>query len=342
MFISVIGHTAYKMSKTSTSQIILLLFFFVASIGGSTGLAIEGGETFDMINEARTIARTGNYSEALDKLHEAIVLAYENEEKLALAIAHNNVAEIHRLQGNTIEALESYSQALQVYHEIGHRNGISSTGQKIDKILGRPKKTKTVATPETIQEPGTVQTPETVETTSPALPPTPRGEIPAEARGRLIDEAINRVRNRIKDRQALLGPSEPPATNVSEPIVTPPQEPLQQSAKLEPREDTRQTEYTAYLEKVKENIVQAWQYPEQASEKGSEGKVDVEFTILKDGRLLDVRILQSSGFSALDREAIRAVGAASPFTPIPKQIALEQLSIRFTFNYTLEKQQGSR
>ncbi len=336
------------MSKTFYSQIPLILFFFLASLGGSTGLAIEGEETFDMINEARTIARTGNYSEALDKLQEAIVVADENEEKLALAIAYNNVAEIHRLQGNTIEALESYSQALQVYHEMGHRNGISSTGQKIDKILGRPKKTKIVGIPETIQKPETiltpitVQTPDTVETTSPALPPAPQEEIPAETRGQLIDEAINRVKNRVKERQALQGSSEPVAPEVPEPKVTPPQEPLQQSAKLEPRGDTRQTEYTAYLEKVKENIVHAWQYPEQASEEGKEGKVDVEFTIHKDGRLLDVRILQSSGFSALDREAIRAVGAASPFTPIPVQIALEQLSIRFTFNYTLEKRQGSR
>jgi len=312
------------MSKAFSSQVLLVLFFLVASFGGSTGLAIEGGETFDMINEARTIARTGNYSEALDKLQEAIVLADENEEKLALAIALNNVAEIHRLQGNTIEALESYSQALQVYHEMGHRNGITSTGQKIDKILGRSKQTKTVKTP------------------APVLPSPPQEENPAETRARLIDEAINRVKNRVKVRQALQGPSEPVASEVPEPKVTPPQEPLQQSAKLEPRGDTRQTEYTAYLEKVKENIVHAWQYPEQASEEGKEGKVDVEFTILKDGRLLDVRILHSSGFSALDREAIRAVGAASPFTPIPVQIALEQLSIRFTFNYTLEKRQGSR
>jgi len=318
------------MSKTFSSQILLVLFFLVASFGGSTGLAIEGGETFDMINEARTIARTGNYSEALDKLQEAIVLADENEEKLAMAIALNNVGEIHRLQGNTIEALESYSQALQVYHEMGHRNGITSTGQKIDKILGRSKQTKTVKTPETI------------ETTTPVLPSPPQEEIPAETRGQLIDEAINRVKNRVKERQALQGSSEPVAPEVPEPKVTPPQEPLQQSAKLEPRGDTRQTEYTAYLEKVKKNIVHAWQYPEQASEEGKEGKVDVEFTIHKDGRLLDVRILQSSGFSALDREAIRAVGAASPFTPIPVQIALEQLSIRFTFNYTLEKRQGSR
>jgi len=274
----------------------------------------------------------------LDKLQEAIVLADENEEKLALAIAYNNVAEIHRLQGNTIEALESYSQALQVYNEMGHRNGISSTGQKIDEILGRPKKTKTVKTPETIQTPVTVQTPETVETTFPALPPAPQEEIPAEMRGRLIDEAINRVRSRVKDRQALQGPSEPVASEVSEPIVTPHQEPLQQSAKLEPPQDTKQTVYTIYLDQVKENIVRAWRYPEQASEEREEGKVDVEFTILKDGRLLDVRILQSSGFSSLDREAIRAVGAASPFKPIPDQMEVPKLPIRFTFNYTLGKQ----
>jgi len=332
------------MSKTFYSQTLLLFFFFLASLGGSTGLAIEGEETFDMINEARTIARTGNYSEALDKLQEAIVVADENEEKLALAIAYNNVAEIHRLQGNTIEALESYSQALQVYHEMGHRNGISSTGQKIDKILGRPKKTKIVGIPETIQKPETiltpvtVQTPQTVETTSPTLPPAPQEEIPAETRGRLIDDAINRVRNRVKDRQALQGPSEPIASEVSEPKVTPPQELLQQSAKLEPPQDTRQTVYTIYLDQVKENIVRAWRYPEQASEEREEGKVDVEFTIRKDGRLLNVRILQSSGFSSLDREAIRAVGAASPFKPIPDQMGVPKLPIRFTFNYTLSNQ----
>jgi len=261
-----------------------------------------------------------------------------------LAIAYNNVAEIHRLQGNTIEALESYSQALQVYHEMGHRNGISSTGQKIDKILGRPMKTKIVGIPETIQKPETiltpvtVQTPETVETTSPALPPAPQEEIPAETRGRLIDDAINRVRNRVRDRQALQGPSEPIASEVSEPKVTPPQELLQQSAKLEPPQDTRQTVYTIYLDQVKENIVRAWRYPEQASEEREEGKVDVEFTIRKDGRLLNVRILQSSGFSSLDREAIRAVGAASPFKPIPDQMGVPKLPIRFTFNYTLGNQ----
>ncbi len=336
------SRAAYRLSRSYFHPIPIIVFLLITFFGGSIGLAVERGEAFDMINEARTIARTGNYAEALDKLQEAIVLADENEEELALAIAFNNVAEIHRLQGNTIDALESYSQALQVYHEMGHRNGITSTGQKIDKILGRSKKTKTVALPETVQNPITVQTPETVETTPPVAPLTPEEISPNVTREQLIDEAIKRVRDRIRDRQALQGASETVGIEAPKPKVTPPQQPLQQSAKLEPTGINNQMDYHAYLKGVKENIVHAWHYPEQASEQGEEGKVDVEFTILKDGRLLNVRILQSSGFSALDREAIRAVGAASPFTPIPKQIALEQLSIRFIFNYTLEKGQGSR
>ena len=331
------------------------------------GLAVVGGETFDMINEARTIARTGNYAEALDKLQEAIASADENEEKLALAIAYNNVAEIHRIRGNNIEALESYSQALQVYHEMGHRSGISSTGQKIDKILGRSEKTKTLANPETVQNPLTVQpldttqapvtiqptgtaqqptvvvqTPKTVETTPPVAPLFPQEIGSTVSREKRIEDAIKRVRNRVKDRQAFQGPGETVGSEVPRSKVMPPQEPLQQSAKLVPPVNYHQTDYNAYLKEVKENIVDAWRYPEHASEQGEQGKVDVEFTIRKDGRLLKVQILQSSGFATLDREAIRAVGAASPFTPIPKQIALEQLSIRFTFNYTLEKRQGSR
>jgi len=94
-----IGHSAYKMSSTFQSQILPIAFFLVASLGGSTSFAIEGQKTFELINEARTVARTGNYPEALEKLQEAIFLADESGEKLPLAIAFNNIAEIH-LQKN--------------------------------------------------------------------------------------------------------------------------------------------------------------------------------------------------------------------------------------------------
>ena len=266
-----IGHSAYKMSSTFQSQILPIAFFLVASLGGSTSFAIEGQKTFELINEARTVARTGNYPEALEKLQEAIFLADESGEKLPLAIAFNNIAEIHRLQGNTIEALEYYSQALQIYHEIGHPKGIASTGQKIDRILGRPKKT--------------------VEQTSTELSPPPPVELPTETREQRIEKAIDRIRNRVKDRQAQQVASTPESSEASGTTATVPQEPLHQSAELKPPQDTRQMAYTSYLERVKKNIVRAWQYPEQASEEREEGKVDVEFTILKDGRLLDVRIL---------------------------------------------------
>jgi len=137
--------------------------------------------------------------------------------------------------------------------------------------------------------------------------------------------------------------SEPPLPTAPETSASLPTDPfLPPSGTQETTDDTRQLEYTTYLEKVKKNIVSAWKYPVEASEGKEEGKVDVEFTILKNGRMQDVRILRSSGFSSLDREAIRAVGTASPFNPIPNQIGLDQLSIRFTFNYSLEMAQGSR
>ncbi|MFQ5853383.1 MAG: TonB family protein [Candidatus Binatia bacterium] len=273
-----------------------------------------------MINEARATARTGKYLEALDKLQEVINLADESGQKLAGAIALNNVAEIHRLQGNTFEALNYYYQALKIYNEIGLRNGIAITGRRIDEILkrGETRGEKT-----------------TLRSTEPLV-----SENPAETRKRLINEAMERVRSRVRARQAKNEPGEPVLSPASGGTPISPQEPPRQSAKSEPPQDTAQLEYTAYLEQVKKGIVRAWKYPEQASQKREEGKVDVEFTILRDGRLENVRVLGSSGFPSLDREAIRAVRAASPFNPIPEGIALEQLSIRFTFNYNLEKTEG--
>ncbi len=301
----------------------LVILFLIASIGSSKGLAIEHENIYQTLAEARATARTGNYPEALDKLQEAMSLAQESGEELALAITLENMAEIHRLQGNPREALDHYSKALKIYQDIGHSMGISFTGKKVNKILGRtrlkdaPPKKK--------------------------APETASAEIPAETREKLINSAIDRIRNRVKEQQAKEGTSEHPLPEASGTTASLPTDPfLPPSGTQETPDDTRQLEYTTYLEKVKGNIVRAWKYPVEASEGKEEGKVDVEFTILKNGRLQNVRILRSSGFSSLDREAIRAVGAASPFYPIPKQIGLDQLSIRFTFNYTLEMAQGSK
>ncbi|NIO07765.1 MAG: tetratricopeptide repeat protein, partial [Deltaproteobacteria bacterium] len=202
---------------------VVLCIFLTSLMGGSPAAAAERGQAFAMINEARTIARTGNYPEALNKLQEAISLADQNDEKLVMAVAYNNQAEIYRLQGDKVEALESYAQALQIYHEIGHRKGIASTAQKIDTILGRPSRSEplepvvTAQSPAMVEEPQepqvlqpaapepspetpqpeevTLLTPETLETSpTTALEQPPTEVAPSPTREQLIEEALARVR----------------------------------------------------------------------------------------------------------------------------------------------------
>ena len=58
-------------------------------------------------------------------------------------------------------------------------------------------------------------------------------------------------------------------------------------------------------------------YPATARRMGWEGKVVVAFQLLADGSVRDVRVVEGSGYAALDRGAIDAVRSASPFPRSP-------------------------
>jgi protein TonB len=124
----------------------------------------------------------------------------------------------------------------------------------------------------------------------------------------MIEEAIERVRNRVLAQQ--------------------------KESELKSRGGS---EYAAYIQGVKNAIVRVWRYPEAALKNRQEGRVEVEFSILEDGSLENVRILHSSEYASMDQEALRAVKAAAPFHRIPEKLALKRMSVEFTFNYILEK-----
>jgi len=68
---------------------------------------------------------------------------------------------------------------------------------------------------------------------------------------------------------------------------------------------------------IRDAIQGAIAYPATARRMGWEGKVVVAFHLLLDGSVRDVRVVQGSGHSALDRGAIDAVRNASPFPRSP-------------------------
>lgn len=68
---------------------------------------------------------------------------------------------------------------------------------------------------------------------------------------------------------------------------------------------------------IRDAVQRAIAYPSTARRMGWEGKVVVAFHLLSDGSVRDVRVVQGSGHTALDRGAIDAVRKASPFPRSP-------------------------
>lgn len=92
----------------------------------------------------------------------------------------------------------------------------------------------------------------------------------------------------------------------------------------------------SFLESVRKKIESNKKYPASARDAGIEGRSRVRMTILKNGRLEKVEIMESSGHEILDVAALQSVRDAAPFPSIPKEAGREkiELSIDLVFKIT--------
>jgi len=86
-----------------------------------------------------------------------------------------------------------------------------------------------------------------------------------------------------------------------------------------------------YLAGVQRKIWMLWT---QQIKTGFARPVTVSFTILANGSVEDVRIVQSSGASLLDMAAQRSVVSAAPFNPLPKDYGTNRYTIQAIFRPT--------
>ena len=93
--------------------------------------------------------------------------------------------------------------------------------------------------------------------------------------------------------------------------------------------------YRDYLVAVKRKIEHQWGYPGEALDRGAVGTVVLEFAIAATGALAGTRVLEPSGESVLDREALRVVQAAAPFQPLPLAFRLTRLYVVARFRYEI-------
>ena len=97
--------------------------------------------------------------------------------------------------------------------------------------------------------------------------------------------------------------------------------------------NTRSYKHMGYFMKLRESIESVWSFPVAARYGGMAGSVQVLFKVGRDGQLMDVQVLQSSGYRVLDDEVVNSLKRAAPFDPIPSSWLEKELEITGLFSY---------
>ncbi len=120
---------------------------------------------------------------------------------------------------------------------------------------------------------------------------------------------------------------------------------LQQEAQRKHRKETEPGDQTvldmkkdfliSFFDRFRRNIYNVWNYPPQAVKAGEQGVCLLEIIINRDGSVDSVKLLQTSGFPTLDREAVAAVYRGASYGSLPTAYTEEKLEITAYFQYRL-------
>jgi TonB family protein len=103
--------------------------------------------------------------------------------------------------------------------------------------------------------------------------------------------------------------------------------------------DTMGVDFGPYLQRVVAIVRQNWYNlmpPSVYPPIRKQGKLALEFVILKNGDESSLALRTSSGDVALDRAAWASITASTPFPPLPKEFPGQLLGLRFYYFYNLE------
>lgn len=99
--------------------------------------------------------------------------------------------------------------------------------------------------------------------------------------------------------------------------------------------DTEKDLLSSFFKRFRDNIYQVWNYPRVAAERGESGVCLLKIVINRDGSVEDVNVLESSGYSTLDREAFAAVYRGASYGNLPSSYPKDRLTIMAYFQYRL-------
>lgn len=117
--------------------------------------------------------------------------------------------------------------------------------------------------------------------------------------------------------------------------ITPPAEAQPSQTVIASQAPVQKADPNPYYQQVLRQIAQQKRYPVAAKRARQQGLAEVSFEIGSDGHLLSARISQSSQNASLDAAALAAVTQASPFPPIPPELAQQRLSLTLPIEFSL-------
>ncbi|MFA5160276.1 MAG: energy transducer TonB [Candidatus Omnitrophota bacterium] len=85
--------------------------------------------------------------------------------------------------------------------------------------------------------------------------------------------------------------------------------------------------FLRYQDSIKQKIQEEKTYPRAALRIGYQGASRIAFKVLSSGRVENLRLVQSSSFKELDREALDAVRRASPFRTFPADLKASEIEV---------------
>ena len=169
-------------------------------------------------------------------------------------------------------------------------------------------------------------------------PPVPPGQskVPIPTGGSVAEAIRQNTRGGVAGGGVVVG--DPGAlTGIAEGINQP-STPGIPGAALQLKSDPEGVDFKPYLAQILVSIKRNWLavYPESAR-LGRRGKVGLIFIISKAGGVNKVTWAYQSGTEALDRAAVAAISASTPFPPLPGEFKGSQVVLQLNFAYNMPK-----
>lgn len=116
--------------------------------------------------------------------------------------------------------------------------------------------------------------------------------------------------------------------------------PASQASNIQLLSNPLGVDFRPYLTQILAAVRRNWMniLPESVTKMGRRGKVAIQFSIARDGRVPKLVIAVTSGADPLDRAAVAGISASVPFPPLPTEFKGDRIVLQFNFAYNMPRQ----